>query len=251
MIDKVMNEQKLELGSIACYYLNEMFKVIIDHARSHNKKLNRFITFLEDYSLKIKPGSMKNIFLLLALLINSISFGQSWTKQYDCVNEASSGVAKVSKNHKYGFVDIKGKVIVPLKYDDALSFSEGMAAVGIGGKWGFVDSTGKEVIPLEYTEALSFVEGLAVVGKGDVYGFIDKNGKMVISQEYTNAKSFAQGIAPVCNRKNRWGYIDKSGKEVIGFQFQYADAFKDELARVMKEGKWFTIDKSGTIVSEK
>src|SRR6476661_2271450 len=100
---------------------------------------------------------MKNIILLLTTLISSISFGQSWTKQYDCVNEASSGLAKVSKNHKCGFVDAKGKVVVAIKYDDALNFSEGMAAVSIGGKWGFVDSTGREVIPLNFTDALSFL----------------------------------------------------------------------------------------------
>ncbi|RLG25198.1 WG repeat-containing protein, partial [Methanosarcinales archaeon] len=55
----------------------------------------------------------------------------------------SERLARVVKNGKYGFVDKKGKIVIPLKYDNAGSFSEGLAWVEKDGKEGFVDKKGK------------------------------------------------------------------------------------------------------------
>ena len=43
-------------------------------------------------------------------------------------------MAKTSLNHKVGFIDTTGKVILPPKYDYALPFSEGLARVERYGK---------------------------------------------------------------------------------------------------------------------
>jgi len=43
-------------------------------------------------------------------------------------------VAKTSLNHKVGFIDKTGKVIVPPKYDEASDFHEGLARVKLNGK---------------------------------------------------------------------------------------------------------------------
>ena len=43
-------------------------------------------------------------------------------------------MAKISLNHKVGFIDKTGKVIVPPKYDNVLPFHEGLALVRINEK---------------------------------------------------------------------------------------------------------------------
>ena len=45
-----------------------------------------------------------------------------------------------------GYIDKKGKVVIPLKYEDAHNFKEDMAAVKSNGKWGFIDITGIELV---------------------------------------------------------------------------------------------------------
>ena len=232
-----------------CFFI-KLLKINIRPVAGHNKKLRRILTFRKIIFQKGKTLKMKNFLFLVAIFICSVAPGQSWTKQYDHVNEPCCGLAKVKKDHKYGFVNSKGKVIIPIIYDEALNFSEGIAAVSKAAKWGFVDSTGKEIIPLQYSDALPFTEGVALVANGNKYGFIDKGGRPVISGDYTNARCFSEGIAPVSNQKNQWGYIDKSGKEVIAFQFQYADIFTNGQARVMKAGKWLVIDRNGKVVNE-
>lgn len=42
------------------------------------------------------------------------------------------------KNGRHGFIDNRGKEVIPFNYEDAHDMSEGLAAVKQNGKWGFV-----------------------------------------------------------------------------------------------------------------
>lgn len=64
---------------------------------------------------------------------------------------------------KYGFMDRKGNLIVPYKYDDIYNFSEGLAAVCLNDKWGYIDNTGVEVVPCKYSDCTSFRSAIAFV----------------------------------------------------------------------------------------
>ena len=86
---------------------------------------------------------MKTFFILLAMLVMNTSMAQSWLKNFDYVDENTSGFSKVEKNKKVGYVDVKGNVVVPLIYDEGFPFSDGLAAVRMGSKWGYVDMQGK------------------------------------------------------------------------------------------------------------
>jgi len=52
--------------------------------------------------------------------------------------------------------------------------AEGLAAVAIAGKWGYINLTGKRVAPLEFDQAFPFAEGLGLIKIGDRYGYITK-----------------------------------------------------------------------------
>ena len=69
-------------------------------------------------------------------------------------------------------------MVTKLIYDFSPGFTEDFAAVERNGKCGYVDKKGKVVIPLTYDGMYSFSEGLAKVRIGDdetgVYSFIDK-----------------------------------------------------------------------------
>jgi hypothetical protein len=189
------------------------------------------------------------LFLFSSWIVNA-GFAQAWTKKYDHVDECICGLSLVGKDKKHGFVDKNGKLVVPLIYDEALTFSEGMAAVMQNFKWGYIDSTGKTIVELQYNEAMSFHDGLAVVAKEGKYGFIDKKGEIVIPIEFNSARGFSEGLAAVMNQKGKWGYIDASGKMIIPFKFGFADVFTEGIARVMETGTMYYIDKNGVKVKE-
>ena len=92
------------------------------------------------------------------------------TKEYEWFQDSSTG--------KYGYKH-NGRVVIPAKYDDALSFSEGLASVKINGKWGFIDKTDTMVIPAKYDYAEDFSDGKAFVKLNGRWFYIDRNGNEV------------------------------------------------------------------------
>lgn len=113
-------------------------------------------------------------------------------------------------NSKYGYKDQNGKVIIQPKYDFAdYSFLNGFSKVRLDGKYGFINVTGKEVIPLKYLNATHFSDGLAAVQLEDQqWIYIEENNKTVlilpsyiyvsgIMTAFSSDMIFSEGLAPV------------------------------------------------------
>ena len=180
------------------------------------------------------------------------------------------GLAVVSKEGKYGFVNKKGQVIIPItyalasinsdgfavvmsktnkvtasmvdmqaqkvgsiEYDDLKDPTEGLLAVAKANKWGFVNNQGKEVVPLEYDAVAPFSEGLALVKKDGQWGGVDKYGEIIIPLEYDNISSFSEELA-VVKKDKKYGFINKQGKVAIPLEYDEARSFSEGLAKVMK-----------------
>src|SRR5262245_2637295 len=118
---------------------------------------------------------MKPILYLLLLSTFTVN-AQKWAKNFDFVDECVCGLSLVGKDHKVGFTDHNVNIIVPLIYDEGLSFREGYTAVRKGEKWLYLDSTGKAITEAIFGDAYSFHDGLAAAMKGNSYGYIDYTG---------------------------------------------------------------------------
>jgi hypothetical protein len=151
----------------------------------------------------------------------------------------------VDKNGKSGYIDDKGKLVIPLIFDGAGDFSEGLAPVKVHDQWGYIDETGKIVIEPLFSRAYEFSEGLARVQvEGDKYGmhgkwgFIDKSGNWVIKPQYgeltgvdSESQGFREGLA-IIEIDYQKGFIDKSGRQLIKPQFSYVYHFSEGLVSV-------------------
>jgi hypothetical protein len=119
------------------------------------------------------------------------------------------------------FIDKRGKVIIRLKdlhISSAYSFSNGFAVVndeGTDHKSGFINKNGKIVIPCQFAEANGFSEGYASVRNdlNGLWGYINKRGEWVIKQRFSQVPSegFKNGLALI-KENNKWGYINKKGE---------------------------------------
>ena len=127
------------------------------------------------------------------------------------------------KPWKYGFVDMKGRVVIPPQFDVTVmnslagDFKEALAlvefgassesdSVSAGSKFGFIDKTGRVVISPKYESASPFSEGLASVRLGGKDGYIDETGRMVIAPQFDQANSFSEGVARVAIN-GKFGFI--------------------------------------------
>lgn len=103
-----------------------------------------------------------------------------------------------SKTGLWGYMDSNFDVAIKPNYYRAYCFSDGLAAVFNGEKWGFINPKGKTVIPFEYDsvdqkfrtdtcmyakEASGFIDGYAVVEQDSMYPnnsiVINKKGEVV------------------------------------------------------------------------
>lgn len=165
------------------------------------------------------------------------SGNEIFSKNYNEVQDFSEGLAAVSINKKWGFIDTLGKEIIPPRYDSVIGgFEVGVDFVQQAGKWSLIDKAGKALGNLKFSavgegvfyENLDGLFGIEMNGK---WGYIDKNGKLIIPCIYEDVQNFNDGMA-VVNLKGKYGYINKTGKLVIPAKFYYARYFNNGIAEV-------------------
>jgi hypothetical protein len=97
----------------------------------------------------------------------------------------SIAIASGDDKTELGYINSKGKIIIPFKYYRAAPFSEQLAKVVYKTQRGFIDKTGKEIIPPQFEEVTSFSEGLAWVKKDGKWGII-KNPLLLKQKDLLN-----------------------------------------------------------------
>lgn len=164
---------------------------------------------------------------------------------------------------KAGFIDTKGKMVIPADTYDVMmgegpiinNFSDGLCRLKKDDKTVFIDKTGKVVITCNSDAARDFSEGLAAVWSFDdesgkcLIGFIDKTGKQIIPQKYTTVGRFSEGLC-WANVGDKFGFIDKTGKWVIEGSYQTIHLYEDteaeeDLCPYFSEGLAWVCDGDG------
>lgn len=181
----------------------------------------------------------------------------------------SQNIVVRSKNLStyYEYIDNQsGEVISHYYYDQASPFIEGMARVSRNGLWGFIDTKGDEVIECKFLNAFDFNQGIASVSTGKLvytgnirhtenekYGAIDKKGNILINLTFSYINQFKDGIA-IAKFNNdihgMYGWINKTGGWQIMPKYSSCNDFDEYgMAKVQIE-KRITTD-SSSISSQK
>lgn len=177
--------------------------------------------------------------LILLLSCSLQVFSQQF--KYDRTGPFKEGLAPVYQGKLMGYIDTKGKEVVPVIYEEDYitdEFTGGVAIVTKNGLSGLVDKTGKLVLPLEYKRISSFSEGIAEVqNSAGKIGFIDTKGKAITPIQYSllnllGGIKCVNGMIPVRNEAGKSGYIDKTGKLVVPFNYEEVYNFSDGMGKV-------------------
>jgi len=169
-------------------------------------------------------------------------------KEYQRVWRFSNGLACVKRNNQYGFINVKGVEVIPVKYSFGFSFSEGFAGVAKDGMYGFIDTNGRPITAYKYTFVHDFKNGFAIVETNGRFTLINKKGKELSPLKYSTVRYFNEGLARV-GLNGKYGYIDSNGKEAISLIYSFATDFdSDGYADVELDGKSYRINKRGEII---
>lgn len=160
------------------------------------------------------------------------------------------GFLIISKGKKYGCLNTKGEIAIPIQYDRLTYFDEGYALARRDKNVYVLDKEGKET-PIEsekITTIKHFSEGLGIIEvKGEKWGFVDCNGKIAIEPQFSGVGYFNAGLAWAKTGLTKIGFINKKGEWIIEQQFEAVKDFDPEsgLAMVKLKGKWGYVNTKG------
>lgn len=128
-------------------------------------------------------------------------------------------------------------------------FSDGLARVTLDGKYGFIDNRGRVQIDFEWDDVRHFSEGLAVYYDSDegLYGYINQRGRVAIDPQFRSAGTFNQhGHAVVTldlDRDHNRAVINNRGR--IVFDDCETIGSNDEGYRIKRDGEFLLVNTRG------
>ncbi|AOY77960.1 WG repeat-containing protein [Clostridium formicaceticum] len=187
------------------------------------------------------------------------------TFNYAFVGDLGNGLLpfKESMEGKFGFIDEKGKVIIPPQFEGAQPF-ENCRAVVVNYKdywpyYGLIDTRGKQVIPLRYNEVKFIGEGRVAVCipiskknsfAGSRCAIADLNGKLVTDFLYTYVTTYNRGYLSVSDGVTTF-FIDKYGRKAIELPMVEGEgtfSFINSLIKVNIDNRIAYLDLTGTVI---
>jgi hypothetical protein len=162
---------------------------------------------------------MKKLILLTIMLFNYVSgFAQLTDLMRDYLSiQLFYGMPKPSDN-RVGYMNTKGKVIIPPQFLNGQDFHGDYANIIKGGAFGYVTKKGKVTLFPGYAKVYWFNDDLGIAVKGldpknkeEAYQIINRQGEIITAAVYIHPGIPNEGYAPV-RINGRSNYIDKNGK---------------------------------------
>jgi len=201
------------------------------------------------YCMAADTGDKKSILLLLAKGIGGYKYAIEPNSNKN--GSFFNGLARFEQNGKFGYIDKKGKVVIPAKYKYVNDFYDFKAVVDFNDKEkGLIDNKGNIFFKCSYVVLAPRVsEGLLYFRQNESsqFGYINTKGEVVIPPQFNKVNEFSEKFASV-KKDNYFGYIDKLGKFIIKPQFDEAHCFSEGLAIVKQMEKNGVIDKKGHFI---
>ncbi|PLS05767.1 WG repeat-containing protein [Neobacillus cucumis] len=179
---------------------------------------------------------------------------------YESASEFTEGKAVVkSKGGQYQLIDLTGKVLHTYPYAWVGNYGENLLSFkkSNDGKYGYIDVKGHIVIEPKFTNADRFIDGRAIVSieinRNEKYGIIHSKGLFVLKANYNQIlylgeKRYAIGkeIDPkqACMR-SVFAVSDHEGRILSGFIFREIGLFHDGIASVSDDQHTYFIDNQG------
>jgi hypothetical protein len=163
-------------------------------------------------------------------------------------------VLKVVGGSKWGYINAKGKFVIPPMYDHASDFQDNdLAIIRLLDRDGVIDFSGYFIVKPKYDTINPFSEGRATVIDSKGFKVIDESGKEITSNAYSFIDDFKECRALVADTNKMgqylYGYLNRMGKEILPLEYKTASEFNQGKAVVkLKSGSYALIGLTGKIV---
>ncbi|RAP76012.1 WG repeat-containing protein [Paenibacillus montanisoli] len=156
---------------------------------------------------------------------------------------------------KWGYIDSKGSMAIPPRFDDASDFQDNdLAVVAENRKYGVINASAQYVVPPKYDSIGQFSEHRAAVIDHQGFKLINESGTVLTNRAYPYIADMKGGRAVFNDTvkdssgqdTSKYGYLDLQGNPVISAQFEEANDFRDNQALVkVKDNEYALIGPDG------
>ena len=129
--------------------------------------------------------------------------------KYEAYHPFKEGMAPVKLKGKWGYINKKGKTIIPFKFDDAYSFNTPYAIVKYDGQFLLIDENGD--FRSEPFDSIYYTNHYHIIKKEALFGIADSLGKFIVQPKYQNINHSFRGKIPI-KVNGKWGYWTEAGE---------------------------------------
>jgi len=140
--------------------------------------------------------------------------------------------------------------------NDNVWYEENTLRVKKGNKYGLIDLNGKEIIPVEYDDitVLEGIENSIIIKKDGKVGLANDNGSIIIEPNYSQIKNlgstYKDGYITV-NQEGKYGVISATKKQVLENKYEeIAQIYLKDKFIIKENGKQKLIDSKGNVLIE-
>ena len=133
-----------------------------------------------------------------------------------------------------------------------LWYEQNVLKVEKDGKYGLIDLTGKEILSIDYEEitAISGIENSFKIKKDGKYGIVDNEGKIIVEPKYEDVdilgKDNKSGFI-VKDESEKYGIIDYSNNQILEIKYDNIEkVYGNNLYVVTVDGKQKIVNKENT-----
>ena len=225
------------------------------------KKNNRYFTI--NRNNKIISKTYDNMFgpyldnLYMVKLNEKFTFidskGKEFENWYDKELFFEGNYCVVSANNKYGIIDEKYNLIIPLIYEDIKREILDNQIIVKNEKYGIINIQNKVIIPFEYDDInFSNIEGSFIneyrIKINNKIGIINSKNKIIINPIYDDIYNLEEGFRKA-KKENHFGLLDINGDEIIPFEYNGLYKFPNkERLKVSKDKLWGIIDIKNNLI---
>lgn len=156
----------------------------------------------------------------------------------------------VRVKYTYGLADKKGKLIMPVEYEQIASLSDTLLKFKKNSLWGVATFDGKILIPPTYHELSTFnLSNFLTVSKGGLVGVITPTGQTIVEPQFDELGYFSSTMQSATFRfKGKWGALNTRGEVIAPPIYEEIRQKEMSLYAVRQNGLWGFLDKNGKAV---
>ena len=166
-------------------------------------------------------------------------------------------ILKVKKDGKYGIINLQGKELTQIKYDDITPIQgiKGALKVKENESYGVINNSGTTLVESKYTDVTNLgkdiTSGFIVKSVDEKYGVVDSSDKVILEPKYDEVEKVSGNNLYVVKQDGTTKLVKSDGTDVLTSGYDsITDILKTEGAGIIfiKASKYGVMDLSGNVL---